>query len=98
MEGQLSHLKLNVPNRSENDNTVANNTEQLLKQTKIEGRINDFDLSKVEHDDHAPSDSEPLFHRNSISNSPTRNRKPIQNSQPKTNLQVDFANMKGANE
>lgn len=63
----------------------------------VDGRINDFDLSKVEHDDHAPSDSEPLFNRNSISNSPTRNRKPIQNSQPKTNLQVDFANMK-ANE
>ena len=86
-----------MPNRSEYDNNtlVNNNGEQSLKQANIDGRINDFDLSKVEHDDQAPSDSEPLFNRNSISNSPTRNRKPIQNSQPKTNLQVDFANIKG---
>jgi len=51
-------------------------------------------LSKVEGDDGAPSDSEQQYNRNSISNSPTRNRKPIQNSQPKTNLQVDFAHVR----
>ena len=53
--------------------------------TLLAGKINDFDLSKVDGDD-GPSDSEQQYNRNSISNSPTRNRKPIQNSQPKTNL------------
>ena len=46
----------------------------LLNQ---ESRVNGFDLSKVDCEDNAPSDSEQVFNRNSISNSPTRNRKPI---------------------
>jgi len=48
-------------------------------------RINKFDVSKVENDS-PPSDSEPLLHKQSRSNSPTQSRKPIMNSQPKTNL------------